>query len=282
MTEAAQIVAACGYAKPYMAEVWGVVRDYDRSGEAPVQIFTPRNSSGFRFDKGFARPPDGLRVNFRDAARDYDARQITVFRDGVTADTGRLEQITYEGLVTEAEVVARARYDQRQTDLRNTFYAIEAPAEAIVCRRGSLVGVQHDMLTERAGAARVIGVERDAAGLVTALRLDQPVPVLSEPGPLDVADMLAVDDVLALGTETGAAIRRRGAASTTHRLAVASGSTDRIVLAMPADPTGVADDVLVAVGPLGSELRRLIVWEIAPRSDLTFTLTMVDEAQGII
>src|SRR5690606_2115731 len=29
-------VAGCGYARPRMSETWGVIRDYDRSGEEPV------------------------------------------------------------------------------------------------------------------------------------------------------------------------------------------------------------------------------------------------------
>ena len=170
--DAARIVASCGYARPYMSEVWGVIRDRDRSAEAPVQVFTPRNSSNFQWTKAFARPPEGFRVNFRDAARDYEARQITVFRPGVSSDTGRLEQVTYEGLVTEAEVRAKALYDQAQTDLRDVFYTLDAPAEAIVCRRGSLVGVQHDSLEVQSGSGRVIDITFDGSGNITALVLD--------------------------------------------------------------------------------------------------------------
>ena len=114
--DAARIVASCGYARPYMSEVWGVIRDRDRSADAPVQVFTPRNSSNFQWTKAFSRPPEGFRVNFRDSTRDYESRQITVFRPGVSSDTGRLEQVTYEGLVTQAEVTAKALYDQAQTD----------------------------------------------------------------------------------------------------------------------------------------------------------------------
>lgn len=279
--DAARIVASCGYAKPYMSEIWGVVRDYDRSAEAPVQIFTPRNSSGFQWTKAFARPPEGFRVNFRDATQDYESRQISVFRPGVSSDTGRLEQVTYEGLVTEAEVTARALFDQSQTDLRDVFYTLDAPAEAIVCRRGSLVGVQHDSLDAQTGAGRVIDITLNGAGLITSLVLDSAVPISNEPDLLSVTDMLAVPDMLALGRPTGAAIRRDGS-RTAHALSNATGMSDTLVFATPIAATGINIGTLVTTGPLARELLRLIVFSVAPKEDLTATLTLVDEAPGIV
>lgn len=282
--EAARIVASCGYARPYMAEVWGVVQDKDRSAEAPVQIFTPRNSAGFSWRKAFARVPDGFRVNFRDASRDYDSRQITVFRPGVTNDTGLLEQVTYEGLVTEAEAIAKARYDQAQARLRSTYYTLDAPAEAIVCRRGSLVGVTHHSLTAQAGAARLVGAELDGAGMVTALHVDGDLPLMSQPDWLGTPDLLTVTDLLMVGAQTGVAIRRPTGV-TVHPVAAGSVASGRIELAMPIAATGIVDadgtiaqGLLIAVGPLGEEYLRLIVFSIAPRPGLEASLTLVDEA----
>lgn len=277
--DAARIIASCGYARPYMSEVWGVIRDRDRSADAPVQIFTPRNSSNFQWTKAFARPPEGFRVNFRDANRDYEARQITVFRPGVSSDSGRLEQVTYEGLVTEAEVTAKALYDQAQTDLRDVFYTLDAPAEAIVCRRGSLVGVMHDSLEVQSGTARVLDVEFDSAGSVTALLLDGAVPVQNGTELLSVTDVLAEPDMLSIGGRTGCVIRRAGSV-TTHAVSNASGTTDRLTFAPAISATGIDIGTLIATGPLTRELLRLIVFAIEPRADLTATLTMVDEASG--
>lgn len=282
--EAARIVASCGYARPYMAETWGVVQDKDRSAETPVQIFTPRNSAGFSWRKAFARVPDGFRVNFRDASRDYDSRQITVFRPGITNDTGLLEQVTYEGLVTEAEVTAKARYDQAQARLRSTYYTLDAPAEAIVCRRGSLVGVTHHSLTAQAGSARLVGAELDGAGMVTALHVDGDMPMLSQPDMLATADLLAVPDLLLVGAETGVAIRRPGGV-TVHPVMAGGAASGRIELAAPIAATGIVDadgniaqGLLIAVGPLGEEYLRLIVFQVTPRPGLEASLTLVDEA----
>ena len=280
--DALRITASCGYAKPYQSEIWGVIRDYDRSAEAPVQIFTLRNSSGFQWTKAFARLPEGFRVNFRDATRDYDNHQFTVFRPGVSSDTGRLEQVTYEGLTTGAEVTARANYDLAQLDRRSVFYTLGAAAEAIICRRGDLVGVQHDALELYSGSARVIDTTFDGAGDIISVRLDGAVPVRNAATDiLGSADILAEPDILALGQKTGAMIRRAASISV-HTLAGATGDTDTLTFAAPISPTGISIGTLVSVGPLASEVKRLIVKDIDPGEDLTATITMVDEAPGVV
>ncbi len=277
-----RIVAACGYAKPYNSEIWGVIRDYDRSADSPVQIFTPRNSRNFQWTKAFARLPDGLRINFRDATRDYDNHQITVFRPGVSSDSARLEQVTFEGLVRETEVIARGNYDLKTLDRRSVFYTLEAPAEAIICRRGDLVGVQHDALEVHGGSGRVIDITFNGSGNVTAIKLDCAVPVrTAATDVLGSADILAEPDVLTLGTKTGAMIRR-GGSITVHALGGTTGETDTLTFASPISPTGIDIGTLVSIGPLSREVRRLIVKDIEPGNDLTATIVMADEAPGIV
>jgi hypothetical protein len=276
-----RIIASCGYAKPYQSEIWGVIRDYDRSAEAPVQIFTPRNSRDFQWTKAFARLPEGFRVNFRDATRDYESHQVTVFRPGVSSDTGRLEQVTYEGLVEEAEVIPRAVYDLAQLQFRSAFYTLTAPAEAIICRRGDLVGVQHDALELHSGSARVIDMTLNGAGDITALRLDGAVPIrIGATDVLGSPDILAEPDILALGQQTGAMIRR-ATSITVHALAGATGDSDTLTFAAAISPTGIGIGTLVSVGPLSGGVKRLIVKDIEPGEDLTATIVMVDEAPGI-
>lgn len=279
--EAARIVAACGYAKPYMSDIWGVVRDYDRSAVAPVQMFTPRNSANFQWTKGFARIPDGFRVNYRDGLRDYEMRQISVFRPGHSDDSGRMEQITLEGLVTEADVIARAEYDQQQAQQRNTFYSMDVSAEVVLCRRGDLVAVQHDMLTEWAGSARVIDVQTDLAGDVTGLVLDVPLPVASYPFLDGVANLATEPNLARMGVRSGVAIRRPGGV-TVHPVDGAAGNT--ILFDPTISPAGLFDaddlprDTLVAVGPIGRESLRLIVFGVTPKPNFEAAITLVDEA----
>lgn len=275
LEDAARIVAACGYAKTITSDIWSVAVDRDRSADAPMQMFTPRNMSGFQWTKGFARVPDGFRVNFRDATRDYDSHQISVFRPGSSDDNGRMEQVTLEGVVHQADAIRRAEYDQMQAQLRSTFYSWDCAAESILCRRGDLIAVQHDMLTEWAGAARVTRVVTDGGGDVVAVHLDTPVPVGGYPF-LDAVPNLADEDNLALlGLRSGVAIRR-GAEVAIYP--VDDGIDAVLEFDPPLDPDSVEIGDLVAVGPLGRETLRLIFFGITPRPNFEATVTAVDEA----
>lgn len=276
---AAEIVAACGYARPYASDRWGVVMDRDRSAEASVQMFTARNSANFAWRRAMPRLPDGLRVTFRDATRDFEARQITVLRDG-GQDRGLLEQVEYEGLVSEAEVRARAAYDLAQPSSRSTYYSLEAPAEAVVCRRGSLVAVQHDTLGSYAGAGRIATVWLDDAGQVAGVDLDTEVPVTTGPGFAAIADLGAVADMGLIGATSAALIRRSTGDITLHPL-TGSATTAALTFATPIDPAGIEEDALVTVGLTDTHHLRAIVYDMEPRPDYRFALTLVDEAPEI-
>lgn len=278
VAEVATIIAGCGYARPYMSEIYGVARDYNRSAEAPVQIFTPRNSSGFEWSKGFAKVPDGLRVSFRDANQDYETRQIVVPRPGFVGTPRILEQVTYEGPVTEAEAIARATYDQNQSRYRSTFYSLDAPVEAIVARRGDLVGVQHDLLSQYAGFGRITNWTMNGSGQVTAITLDCSITIVNEPNLLAVSDMLAVADLLNLGVQSGAVTRGPDGPSPVRVLTNASGQHSTLTLASPISAADVYDGALVSIGATGQEVLRLIVFSVEPREDFTATMTLVDEA----
>lgn len=273
------MIAACGYARPAQSEVWGVYEDRDRSADAPVQIFSPRNSSGFRWEKAFPRLPDGFRVTYPEKAADYEDQQITVLRDGATGTN--LENLTYKGVVTEGQARARAAFDLAQGEARATFYYFSAPAEAIVCRRGDLVGLTHDVLTRQAGAARVLA-KTVVAGTITALTLDAAV------------------EIAAGDPAFGIVIRRADGTFSTHPISNGVGEHTTVTLTTPiADATVTlvsgfdsvtvpvvgegADGALVGWGPVTAETARMLVFAIdRGDDDLTFALTLVDEAPELV
>lgn len=279
--EAATIVASCGYGRPYTSDVYGIARDRDRSSEAPVQIFTPRNSSGFQWSKAFPRIPDGLRVTYSDVDADYDERQIIVPRRDFVGDPVLLEQATYQGPVTEAAVRARAKYDLDQGLYRSTFYSLTAPAEAIICRKGDLVGVQHDLLTEQQGSGRVVHFTVDGLGRATSLQLDCAVPYWNEPDMLTVANMLTVSDMQYVGAKTALVLRGTSGPSNVLALTGSSAMTDTLTLASPLTAGLAYEGALAVIGHATSTVLRLIVTKIDAYEDLTASLTMVDEAPQI-
>lgn len=269
VSEAARIVGGTGFARLYQSEVWGVVRDYDRSAEDPVQIFTGHNSSGFKFNKAFPKLPDGYRATFADAADDYEPRQIVH-----PADATDTEQVTIEGLVNESEVRDRLDYDIKVLRNRMAFYSWEAPADAIKCRRGSLVGVAVDVLQSHTGSGRIADWELDGSGDITAVYLDNEPEILDADAWADITDLSAVENVALIGARSGLVIRRSGGSVTTHEIATTS-ADGRLDLVTPAAVDGMQEGDMAAIGPLGKELRRLVVLEMKPRDGLTWTITAV-------
>lgn len=277
LAEVARIVASCGYARPRMSEVYGVVRDRDRTGDVPVQMFTPRNSRGLGFEKALPDLPDGFRVTFPDATDDYNPRQIDVGRNG--NDSLRLpEMMTLEGIVTEAAARARATFDLAQAERRSTFWSLTAPVEAIVCQRGDLVAVSHDLMSRWMGSGRIIAQMLNDAGQVTAIRIDATVDLVNEPEFFAVTDLFAVPDVFVLGQTSGIVARGTDGPAISVGLTNATGQDDWLMLASPQAPADLPDGGLVAVGLIDNATRRMIVYSIEPQEDLTARLTLVDEA----
>jgi len=292
INEALTLLASCGYARPYHAEVWGVIRDYDRSAEAPVQIFTPRNMRRFQFRKAFARKPDGFRVSYRDDNADYDVDQLTVYVPGFDGrPNARLEQVTYDGLVDPAKVGARASFDLDQVIHRSTFYSFEAPVEALVCRRGSLIEVHHDTISRRLCSARIRSTTLNGSSQITTITLDSWTELDPQLAMHDVADMLAIASMHDIGLKLAISIRLTDGAIETHQISSVSADGFTVTLATPipsattagsiydpSPPPEIAPGCLVAIGESARMGLRLIVSEISPGSNLTAAITAVDEA----
>ncbi|OAO02720.1 phage head spike fiber domain-containing protein [Roseovarius indicus] len=275
MIEAAKICAAAGYGRPYHSDIWGVVYDYDRSSEDPVQIFSQVNMANFSTAIGEPERPDALRITFRDKDREYEARQIVHPPSG-----GVTEQVTYEGPVVESDVRARADYDLDVLRYRTNFHSWDASAMAIKCRRGSLVGVSVDFLLKWSGAGWITGIEYDASGDVTAITLDNEPELLGGDDWADL-DTFADDfDLGRIGEKSGAVLKRAGGVVTTHELSSTSEGA-RLVFASPVTPNGLAEGDHVTVGDLGNEIRRLIVLDMTPRDRLNWTITAVAEADEV-
>lgn len=280
--DALNVVASSGYARLRNSETWGVILDRDRSADTPVQIFTPRNMKNFAWTRPLAKLPTGLRATFTDIDSNYTANQIIVFDDPAHQDATLLSQIQYDGLVNLADVEARAAFDLLQADLRFTFYAGVADLEALVCQRGDLVGVQHDVLAAKAGFARIKSIA-SSAGNITGLVFEGTVPVDTETGLFSSVHVFAEGAIFNLGSKTGVAIRLKGGNGVLIK-EITGATNDElttVTFVTPfADPgTSQLDvDCLCAVGPLGSEYRRLLVYSVMPQSDMTATVTFVDEA----
>lgn len=275
------LIAAAGYARPRCSELWGVILDRDRSADSPVQIFTPRNMRGFTWTKAFVKQPTGMRVSYVNRNDNYNTDEQIVFQ-GDSQDASLLESISYDGLVTLSEITERAEFDMTQAALRFTFYTGDASLDALVCQRGDLVGVQHDILADRAGFVRISSVQT-SGGMVMGLTFEGTAPVDTELGLFSAAHLFTAPRIFNLGSRTGCAIRLLNGNGVLLKeitgLIDDEITTVTFVTPFPDPGTSQLDaDCLCAIGPLGSEYRRLLVYGISPKDDLTATLTFVDEA----
>jgi hypothetical protein len=271
------------------AETWGVIRDYDRSAEEPTQMFTARTSSELNLSIPFARLPDAFRVKYIDASNDDAETEKIVWNPDVgPVAVPRLEEITYRGLVSEADVTARAEYDMRQLTLRAPVWSFNAPTEAVVCRRGDLVELNHDILDRTHGSARIESVELNGSGLISALWLDQEVPVWNESDFTQVDDVTDLGDVTDVGRQTAARIRQTDGTFLTKTLSGATADARKISFATPfmagveSDGTPlIMEGCLVAIGDLGNVTERLIVAGMEDKGDGIFNISAVPEAPQI-
>lgn len=280
------LIAACGRARWYMADLFSVVVDKDRTGEAEKQCFTPVNSNGFRFEKMFDKPIDGLILEWFDKAIDYDTGDpIIVYRDGVTPELAKLfETVTIEGKVEHDKVEDEGRFMLAVRDQRSAAYYLDADFESVISRNGDVVAIAHDVIEEHSRAARIVpDTFTEIAGLMTGMSLDAKVPVYDNTPIYDVADLFAHPDLFHLGEVTGIAIQLAHGGVLVKQLAGGTGAeVDIVTFETPfAQPPDLKDDRPVAVGRLGHEKGRYIIRDIGRGRDFTATLTLVDEAPEI-
>lgn len=273
-----EVIAACGYARPRQSELWDIAQDRDFRSISPVQMFTPRNMNKFRWEKAFIRHrPDGLRVRYNEESDSYVEHTIVVPRLGIaSADAGRLEEIRYDGITSLEQAVFRAVYDQQQVIDRFTFYYGEVDAEMLVCRKGDLVLVQHDTLEQFAGFSRVFEVER-SGDTVSVIRLDGSV------SPVDsfflTTPSFFMEPTDFFSDNVGVGVRLKDGTFIAFEAAV---EDDGFTLVPASEVTIAADQLerecLVTTGRLLRENRRMLVFDIRPRANLTAELAFIDEA----
>lgn len=277
------LIATCGYARERMSETWGVAQDKDRTAESPTQIFSPRNMRGFGFARGFPQKPSGFRVRYDNIDDDYREDEIIIDDPDAAPDQPtRYEQMRYDGLVDESDARARALFDLKQADLRFVFYRGEVPIEGLVCRKGDLVGIQHDVLTQQAGFARVLEVLKSGPN-VTGIRVDGSIPVSTQDAWSDPD--LAWSSYLSAwsAARTAVAIRLNDQTSIIKEVTAgdAQEETKQLSFVTPfVDPGAsvLAADCLVVSGLYGSEYSRMLVLDMQPIADMNAAMTFVPEA----
>lgn len=262
-------VAATGRASLAMIDgKFSVVRDTTKT--TPVQMFTPRNSWGFKGVKAFVDLPHALKVQFVNPDNDWKQDEITVYADGYNLDGSngltsatKFETFSAWGCTDFKQAWREGRYHLAVGTLRPETFEMMVDVENLVCTRGDLVRVAHDVPRFGLKQGRINGVTTDGGGNVTALDLDEPI---------------TMDGVSSYGIR----IRQPDGTFLTATVVTDNGDFSTISLS-PSIPVGDIPAIgdLFAFGELNTETVELIITGINHSADLTARVVMQDYAPGV-
>jgi len=253
--ELLRIIASCGHAALVPLDGrWRPIIDRARSA---VAAFTPRNMAGFRLRRLLAEVPHALRVQFVDAARDYERHEILVYRDGYgPANASLFDTLELPGITDATTAWRTGRRRLKELETRRDHVAFTAGIDHMAAAVGDVVLVSHHMVDRAIGYGRIISITTDPSGDVLSIALDA-----------------AVDDYEP-GTSYAATIRSVGGIATWPLAASSSGRTLDFASPVPAASAPAVDD-LVIVGETAMATRQMIVMSVSPGDDETATVECV-------
>jgi hypothetical protein len=263
-------ICAAGLASPSMVNgKWTVVIDKPR--DYVTQHFTPHNSWGFESNKTLPKIPDAFRVTINNEDKAYQPDEFFVYRDDITASTAKIyEQLTLPGVTNKAQATYLAKWHFAQLKLRPETYKLSVDFEYLVCTRGDLVRVSHDIPQWGTGSGRVIGITYDTT--TTTI-------ILSEDVYLDSSKNYCIR--FRRNGQTFYNLKAKSLKTGTYNI----GYTNTIVVNENLLTAGIAIDNLYMigekVGATEKDSQQLIVLSVEPTSNTSAVLTLTDYSPEI-
>lgn len=253
-------IAAAGRSSPSFVDGrWSVITDKPRTFIS--QHFTPHNSWGFEGVRVLPKIPHAFRVSFNNAEKSYQPDEMIVYNDGYSSVNATLfEGLTLPGVTTSAAVYKHARFHLAQIKLRPETYTLNADIEHLICNRGDLVKVTHDVPMWGIASARI--KNRISA---TVFELDEEFPMKA-------------------GTQYTIRVRSNASGASTVRTVQAVGADGyykQITITSSASTSQINSGDLVLFGELNSESVDLIVQNIEPSENMTARITLVDYSPDV-
>jgi len=258
-------ICAAGMASPtYIDGKWSVVIEQARSHV--VQHFTPHNSWGFESTKTLPRIPDAFRISFINEEKSYQQDELIVCNFGKTESTVELiEELNLPGVTNAAQAKYLARFHFAQLKLRPETYTLNVDFEYLVCTRGDLVRVSHDVPLWGNGTGRIKSYTGTSVVLSDEVYLESSKTYQIR---------IRTNNITAT-SGTGYVLRTLTAVATTGYYSTVT-LTQSILVG-----DGVEADNLYMVGETSKETQELIVLAIEPSSNLSARLTLVDYSPSI-
>lgn len=228
---------------------YGVLVDKQRT--TPVQIFTPRNSSGFSSTRSYAPRPDGVNVTFIDPNGNWSTSQIAAYDNGFNVGNAvNLDELTAFACTNHEQAWRFGRYMIAQNRLRQETITLIVDFEYLACTRGDYVQITQDVMKVGGTPARVKAV---AGNVITT------------------DDSLDINPALSYGYTC----RSNDGTIFTSTLTPLTPNTFAVDGAVPVVGN------LIVVGIVGQIVFDCIVKAISPNDDTSANLTLVEKADGI-
>ncbi len=241
-----------------------VVRE--ETDQVPQQVFTPRNSSGFKLSKSFPEFPHALRVRFVDPVT-YEDTERLVFDDGFNeGNATKFDILDLRGVTSPSQAWKLGRFHLAQFKLRPETYTLNIGLESLITQRGSAVSIQHDVMLVGLGQGRIKSVVLNGSNEVIQFESDE--ELFMEAAKTYGIKVRYIDgsDVLTIA-ET--------------EIQTVSPSTNTVVIITPLPQEVVVGD-LFAFGEIGKEKIDAKIIEIIPKADLTAQLRLAPLAPGLL
>jgi predicted phage tail protein len=225
----------------------------DRPRSYPVQLFTPRNSSGFRSQLAYFRQPHALRVQYIDPLQEWQGREILVYDDGYNENNAtEFDSLDLVGVTSYSQAYRIGRKALAQGQLRRETFSITTGVENILATRGDLVRISHDVPKIGSGWARIKRIS---------------------------GDVITFDDDI-FNAETGHYLRVRVSDTSQVDLAIVDQpNLDQLKVA--GDVYRLSEGMLAVYGQIEKVTMDCLVKSITPSGDLAASIELVSYAPGI-
>lgn len=256
-------IAAAGKASPtYVDGKWSVIVDKPRS--YVTQHFTPHNSWGFEATKVLPRLPDAFRVTFANSAKAYQADEELIFNFGKTAETAQIfEELSLPGVTNSRQAKHLARWHLAQIKLRPEVYTLNVDFEYLVCNRGDLVRVSHDVPLWGTGTGRIKNKGSNTLQLTESVYLES-----------------GKTYQIRIRLNTMSTTPGSDSSLLTLVNVATSGWYDTVTLTALV-PVSVEVDNLYMLGEISQESQELVVLSVEPTDNLSARITLADYSPEI-
>jgi sulfur carrier protein ThiS len=266
-------ICAAGKASPiYIDGKWSVIIDKPRTHV--VQHFTPHNSWGFEATKNLPRIPHAFRVTIQDEENAYQPKELYAYNYGYSqygTEPGKqaaeiFEELQLPGVTNATQALHLARWHLAQLKLRPETYTINTDFEYLVCNRGDLVRVSHDVPSWGTASGRIKSVNYTTK----TIQLTERVPLQAG----KTYRILVRNNNITTSPGSGSVYKTLAAVTNT-------GYFDTITVQESITSAELQVDNLFMLGEINKETQELIVLSIEPTTNTSARITLTDYSPQI-